>query len=176
MLELPAARLRVAVAVLVALAVLVGARGAGAQDAPRRRSVWLTAGAGGSSFAPSAGLLAGWYSRGRLAVGVRGLVTGGGLNTSEIHERAVLAGGRLRAGPLLLVGAAGAGRTTGRRSNGEQSGTTSPVAAEIAPAAHVEATVALGRLVAVGVAGVWSGGRRSNFSGAALILQVGALR
>jgi hypothetical protein len=158
---------------LVALALLLSTGVAGAQAAPRRTSLWLTGGIGGTTFAPSAGVLAGWYARGGLAVGVRGVVTGG---TSVIHERAVLAGGRVHAGPLLVVGGAGVGRTTGRRSRGEQSGTTSPVAAELAPAVHVEATVALGRRIAVGGAGFWTGGRRSTFSGAALVLQLGTLR
>jgi hypothetical protein len=95
---------------------------------------------------------------------------------SELVDRSVLVGGRLAFDRILVLGAAGVSHTTGELSNGEQSGTTTAIRPENAPAAHGEVSFAVAPFLAFGTAFFWTGGTRSRNSGWAVIAQLGALR
>jgi hypothetical protein len=91
-------------------------------------------------------------------------------------DRAVLLGARLGGGKTLIVGAAGISHTTGALSDGEDSGSSTPIKPEYAPAGHVEVSFAFTHVFGMGVAVFRTGGSRSSNSGGALIVQLGFLR
>lgn len=138
---------------------------------------WVTGGLGSSTFSslPSV-LVAGWLDYKGISLGVRPIDSDPGINVDELIDRSVLLGRRLVAGRMLLVGAAGISHTTGELSNGEQSGTTTPIEPEYAPAAHAELSFALAEVVGIGAAVFWTGGSRSRNAGGAIVLQLGFLR
>jgi hypothetical protein len=144
--------------------------------------VWGTVGAGSARFAgakPSVfppAVMEGWLTVGPVALGLRRIVAGAGGNTTERIEDSWLLGARKTLGQLLLVVGAGKATVSGRNSNGEQSGTTSPIDDQRAWTAEAELTAMLGRYVGIGAAAYRTGNARMLSRGVFLILQAGRLR
>jgi len=165
------------VAALVVVAICTLPSDLPGQSASRPFHAWLTAGMGPSTFTPWPSLLfSGWLAYKGFALGVRRIDSSPSENADELVDRSVLFGGRVAFGPLLLTGAGGLSHTTGELSNGEQSGTTTPIEPENAPAVHAEASFALTPFLGFGTAFFWTGGTRSRNTGWAVIAQLGALR
>ena len=144
---------------------------------------WVTGGMGSASF-PGArindpyppGLLEGWLAVGPVVLGLRRVDAGAGINTTERIDNAWLLGARKTLGPLLLIVGAGRARVSGRDSNGEQSGTTTPVPSERAWTAQGELSCMLGRYLGVGLAKFRTGGPPVRSSGTFVVVQIGGLR
>lgn len=144
---------------------------------PEHRA-WLEGGLGASSLDGPVTLVAAWYAYGHLAVGLRQTETSPGLmNNNRAGERSLLLGARASTGRLSLLAAAGVAHTSGRVSHGEQSGVTSPAPRQTVGSLHLEATIALTRVLGLGVAGFRVGGDPPTaYRGYALMIQVGKLR
>ena len=145
---------------------------------------WVTGGLGSASFAgaklpgepfpPSLG--EGWVAVGPVVLGRRRVTAGAGINTSERIEAAWLFGARTTLGPLLLVLGAGSATMSGRNSNGEQSGSTTPIESATGWTAEGELSCVLGHYFGIGVATFRTGGTRARNTGKFLVLQIGRLR
>lgn len=174
------------------LLLFVSAASAGAQsDSARSASLpprapfvgaWVTGGLGSASFAgakiddpfpPS--LREGWLAVGPVVLGLRRIDAGAGINTTERIDNAWLLGARRKLGPLLFVAGAGRARVSGRDSNGEQSGSTTPLEAERAWTTEGDLSFVLGHYLGLGAATIHTGGTRARSSGTFIIVQIGRL-
>ena len=144
--------------------------------------VWGTVGFGSAKFPgvrsaifpPS--IEGGWLTVGPIAFGHRSVDLGAGVNTTERIDSSWLFGARTTIGPLLLVASGGKAEVSGRNSNGEQSGTTTPIADEREWTAQAEVSCMLGRYVGIGAATYRTGGTRLLSRGLFVVLQGGRLR
>src|SRR5690242_13799919 len=129
---------------------------------------WATGGLGSASFAGARlsgeplppGLVEGWVAVGPVVLGGRRVAAGSGINTSERIEAAWLFGARTTLGPLLLVVGAGNATMSGRNSNGEQSGSSTPIESATGWTAEAELSCVLGHYFGIGVATFRTGGTR----------------
>lgn len=178
----------------IALQLLCASTGsAGAQSdslrtpSPQHRSpsvaVWATLGMGAAKFTGKSvesifppTLAEGWLTVGPVAVGLSRVDAGAGINTTERVERSWLLGARSNFGPLMLVVGAGKATVIGRNSNGEQSGTTTPIEEARGWTAHGQLSCALGRYFGFGVMKFLTGGTRARSSGTFVVVHVGRLR
>lgn len=152
----------------------------------RHRTPWIGAwgtwGLGSARFLGARNILfppaieEGWLTVGPVALGHRRVDAGAGINTNERIDSSWLLGARSTLGPLLLVVSGGKATISGRNSNGEQSGTTTPIAEERAWTAEAELSCTLGHYIGVGAATYRTGGTRIQSSGLFVILQAGRLR
>src|SRR5690349_13105302 len=129
----------IALFLLCACALPADAQSDSARSAsPQHRSPflggWGTGGMGSATFAGAKladpfppELLEGWLAVGPVALGLRRVDAGAGINTTERIDNAWLIGARATLGPILLLVGAGNSQVRGRDSNGEQSGTTTPI-------------------------------------------------
>jgi hypothetical protein len=178
----------IAFLLLCASAGSVGAQNDSARSAtqPLRApfvGAWATGGLGSASFAKARindpfppGLQEGWLALGPVVLGLRRVDAGAGINTTERISSAWLLGARTTLGPLLLIIGAGSARVSGRDSNGEQSGSTTPIEAERAWTAEGELSFVFGRYLGLGAATFRTGGTRARSSGTFIVVQVGRLR
>lgn len=183
--------LRLAIAIVMLLLCALAGSAAGQSDSARGTSsehhgpalrVWGTFGMGSahfdknveSWFPPS--LAEGWLAVGPVGVALRRVDAGAGINTTERIDKAWLLGARTTVGPVLLIAGAGRAEVSGRNSNGEQSGNTSPIDSRQAWTAEGELSLTLGHYVALGVSAFRTGGSRTLSSGKFVVVQVGRLR
>ena len=168
----------------IALQLLYAAAGfAHAQQRSIPVAAWVTVGMGAANF-PDARvedpfpptLAEGWLAVGPLALGVRRLEAGAGINTTERLEKSWLVGAHTTYGPLMLVAGAGQASLSGRNSNGEQSGTTTPIEQGRGWTAEGELSCTLGHYFGFGVARYRTGGTKARSSGTFVVVQVGRLR
>ncbi|HKW46333.1 MAG TPA: hypothetical protein VJN70_02780 [Gemmatimonadaceae bacterium] len=137
---------------------------------------WLTAGVGASQYGPLTTLRTEWLAFGHLGAALRRLHAGAGINTTERVEHGWLLGARTTLGPFLLAAGVGRSQVTGRNSNGEQSGSTTPIAPETGSTAQGELSLMLGSFVSLGGAVYRTQARTYRNRGKAVFVQIGRLR
>lgn len=141
-----------------------------------QQNAWLSGGlgAGGEGGSGIAVIASGWYAHGHAVIGARMSEGSPWERETDTRENAVLIGARARTQHAFVLGAVGAGRMWGSHSNGEQSGTRTPIPGETSLALGVEAGVTY-HVIGLGLDLFSASTSRISYRGAALVLQLGYL-